>query len=327
MQILSVIIPMYNSFHLMERNLKIMEKCKSSDMEIVIVDDCSTDSSYKQLLQYTKTTSLNIKVIQNYRNSGPGFSRNCGIENATGKYITFLDSDDYFREDFFSIVSEYLDGELDCLIFDYEFVDYEGKRLGGGKSIGTDNITAGYVDTKKALVFAYGSTCGKIYKKSIIDQYHIRYGEFWRSEDMPFTKYAIAMSKKILYLPEELYKYVQLQTSLMHTTALTSEKNCQRAFSMLKTNLCNIGFETELRSIELREVLNNSVQIMITRKDSYVKVNQYVKMHYTWDHINNKYFREYPLYVKATSLLIFFRVYPAISMIVRYKKWRKAKRV
>lgn len=327
MQKLSVIIPMYNSFHLMERSLKILEKYKSRDIEIIIVDDCSTDNSYKQLLQYTKKTSLDIKMVQNSSNSGPGFSRNRGIEKATGKYITFVDSDDYFREDFFSIVSEYLDGELDCLIFDYEYVDYEGKRLGGGKSIGTDNITTGYVDTKNAFVFAYGSTGGKIYKKSIIDQYNVRYGEFWRSEDMPFTKHAIAMSKKIFYLPEELYKYVQLETSLMHTTALTNEKNCQRAFSMLKASLSNIGFETELKSIELREVLNNSVQIMIMRKDSYMKVNRYVKRHYTWDHINNKYFKKYPLYVKIISFLIFFRIYPIVSVIGRYKRWRKAKKV
>ena len=66
--------------------MKILEECNPNELEVVIVDDCSTDDSYSQLIQYSKTTPLSVTVIQNDRNSGPGVSRNRGIEKATGEY-------------------------------------------------------------------------------------------------------------------------------------------------------------------------------------------------------------------------------------------------
>ncbi len=110
---ISIIIPMYNSFKLMKQNLMVLEKNPTSKLEIIIVDDCSKDNSFLVLEaeKYAQESELTIKVIQNDKNSGPGFSRNKGIENATGDYITFVDSDDYLSSDFYNKVSLILSEE------------------------------------------------------------------------------------------------------------------------------------------------------------------------------------------------------------------------
>lgn len=89
---LSIIIPVYNQEELVIKCLDSIPK--RNDIEILVIDDGSTDNTYKNLLLY-KTNNENIKLFRNFKNQGVGFTRNVGIENATGEYVMFLDSDDY----------------------------------------------------------------------------------------------------------------------------------------------------------------------------------------------------------------------------------------
>lgn len=105
----SVLIPVYNTS-------KYLEKCISSvpereDVEIVIIDDYSTDDSVK-ILEKIASTRKNITIIQNKQNMGIGYNRNRLIEAARGEYIFFLDSDDWiFGETFNFIVDAILNGQ------------------------------------------------------------------------------------------------------------------------------------------------------------------------------------------------------------------------
>lgn len=323
MRSISIIIPMYNSFERLKYNLERLENINYKGLEVCIIDDCSIDNSYEKAKEYSKKSNINIKVLKNQKNSGPGFSRNRGIKISTGEYITFVDSDDYLESCFFKKIEKLLEEEVDCIIFDYNIVSESGKIISSGSSIGINCIEQGFLDRKKAFVYTFGSTCGKIYKKSIIDKHNIKYGEFFRNEDMPFTKYALAKSKKIFYLKEKLYNYVQIKTSLMHDSTLDDEKNCQNAFLMLSKNLSKDNMELELKSIELREVLNNSLMIMIGRGESIRKLNSYVKENYKKEHINNIYFKNYPIYVKIVSYLAYIKCFYLLELIWRYKKWKK----
>ncbi len=89
----SIIIPMYNA----EKYIKV---CVGSvlaqtfqDFEIIIIDDCSTDNSYK-ICQELYGNNKKIRLIRHEKNQGAGFARNNGIKNSHGEYIMFVDSDD-----------------------------------------------------------------------------------------------------------------------------------------------------------------------------------------------------------------------------------------
>ena len=90
----SILIPVYNQESLIERCINSIPK--RDDIEIIVVDDCSTDNTLKVLEKFD-----NIKIIKNETNLGIGSTRNKLLDNASGDYIFFLDSDDYlYTEEF-----------------------------------------------------------------------------------------------------------------------------------------------------------------------------------------------------------------------------------
>ena len=89
----SIIIPVYNSEKYLFQCIQSVLNQKYSNVEIIIVDDCSTDKSLTIIRSFAKRYN-NIKIICNKKNEGVSVCRNKGISNAVGKYIIFLDSDD-----------------------------------------------------------------------------------------------------------------------------------------------------------------------------------------------------------------------------------------
>ncbi|WP_296882407.1 glycosyltransferase family 2 protein [uncultured Methanobrevibacter sp.] len=92
----SIIMPVYNSSNFLNKSIESIQKQTLKDIEIICVDDGSTDDSIDVLNDLNKKYG-NIKIICQ-ENSGPGMARNMGIKNAQGEYIAFLDSDDIFLD-------------------------------------------------------------------------------------------------------------------------------------------------------------------------------------------------------------------------------------
>ena len=93
---ISVIMPVYNSSGFLNKSIDSIQKQTLKDIEIICVDDGSTDNSVKVLNELNDEYG-NIQIICQ-ENSGPGIARNTGIENAKGEYIAFLDSDDIYLD-------------------------------------------------------------------------------------------------------------------------------------------------------------------------------------------------------------------------------------
>lgn len=322
---ISVIVPMYNSFHLMERNLNVLEKQEAAEIELILIDDCSKDDSYEKAVKYAQTSKLCIKIFRNENNVGPGVSRNQGIRFATGDYITFVDSDDYFADNYTEVLAPLLDEGIDCIIYDYVKVDENGNLLSMGRSIGVGDIRFGRVDSRSAFTYTSGSTMCKIYRKEVIERNGARFGEYFRNEDMPFTKYVLAMSESVYYCPEKLYYYVQVSTSLMHNVNLVDEANCQRAFSILTERLAGTGLDEELLAVELREVLNNTVLIKIQKGETRREIVRYIRANYSKKHIHNKYFARLPKYLKIISFCAYHECVFVLSVILKCKNFRQNK--
>lgn len=95
----SVIVPVYNVELYLRECLDSIINQTLKDIEIICIDDCSTDSSYKILEEYAKKDNR-IKIFKNSKNESVGYNRNLGIKEAKGEYISFIDSDDFISKDF-----------------------------------------------------------------------------------------------------------------------------------------------------------------------------------------------------------------------------------
>jgi len=119
----SVIIPVYNQDVLVKRCLDSIPK--RSDIEIIVINDGSTDNTLSVLNEYKKEYSK-LKIITYKNNKGVSHARNRGIDRAIGKYIIFIDSDDYIEPDVFNDI---VDNDLDFVdIVFYNMIDNNGEE-------------------------------------------------------------------------------------------------------------------------------------------------------------------------------------------------------
>ena len=117
MNMISVIIPVYNVENYWHVCLNSILEQSYGDFEIICIDDASTDSSL-EILEYFAKKDSRVKILKNNSNRGPGFSRNRGLDVAEGKYISFLDGDDWFSPDAFeTLIKKAEQDTLDLLLF------------------------------------------------------------------------------------------------------------------------------------------------------------------------------------------------------------------
>ena len=100
----SVIMPIYNAINFIEKNLKMFEKINRDDVELIIVNDGSTDESM-DIVNIYQNKIKNLKII-NQENNGVSYSRNVGIKNSIGTYIFFLDCDDSIEYNLFDEIDK-----------------------------------------------------------------------------------------------------------------------------------------------------------------------------------------------------------------------------
>ena len=116
---ISIIIPVYND----KENLgfalfSIQKQNANNDIEVIIIDDCS-DCNYKEEIERFQLLGMDIKYFRNDKNVGAGLSRQKGIEHATGEYIAFLDSDDYYNQKWYQTVIKYIKKYPIISVFEY----------------------------------------------------------------------------------------------------------------------------------------------------------------------------------------------------------------
>lgn len=180
----SVIIPVYNTEKYLEKCLESVCNQTLSDIEIICINDCSTDNSLEILNRYAADDER-IKIINFPENRGAAAARNAGIDVATGEYIGFVDSDDYPDLDF------------------YEKLHNRAKETGADVAKGNyKSAKDGYVDEylnekikedKNNFAYAY---CSAIFKRDIIIKNNLCFPDLSDMEDPVFTiNFALAANK------------------------------------------------------------------------------------------------------------------------------------
>lgn len=213
---ISVIIAVYNVEKYLEASVRSVMNQTYRNLEIICVNDGSTDSSL-DILQSLQKEDERI-VVLNKPNGGLGDARNVGLEHATSEWISFIDSDDTLRPDAYDIVADAIELNPDMIHFGINMV-YEDGIL--PSKTDEDYYTIKYDGlaelTGEMIPRVDCSAVNKVFRKSLLDRYSIRF-EHILYEDFPFTIQYMTIIRKVLYIKEKLYNYQRRAGSIMMAT-------------------------------------------------------------------------------------------------------------
>ena len=124
----SIIVPVYNAGIKLERCLESLVNQTEKDIEIIVINDGSTDDSEQIINKYVEKYSEYIKFYSK-KNEGVAKTRNFGIEKATSNYIFFVDADDYIDTNTIKKLKPYMDDDVDIIKFKLQRVNEQGEIL------------------------------------------------------------------------------------------------------------------------------------------------------------------------------------------------------
>lgn len=240
--IVSVIIPIYNVEKYIEDCLLSVEYQTFKDIEIICVNDGSSDSSLMFLEQFA-TKDKRIKII-NQKNGGLANARNTGLSNAKGKYILFLDGDDMLRQDAVSRLVESANK------FNTDMVYFDAKCLFEDKSL-YDAAKESYYVRNKAYGFNTGkqlfaemihdgqftdSACLMLYSAAFLNKNKLHFIEKMFYEDCYFSVLCFMKAKSVYHINEQFYIYRVRNNSIMTKPQNTAQYLYGRIVCLNKFN-------------------------------------------------------------------------------------------
>lgn len=209
----SIIIGLFNvAKYLKEKHLSCILSQTYQNLEIILVNDGSTDET-PALCEALRSKDQRI-IIVNKENGGLGSARNVGLEVATGDYLWFYDVDDECEMTLLErAMQNAVANDNDITIFGYDDFDVKYKTLTNvvyesKKMVTNREIADSYVDYLLGLQYQNGFMWNKVYKRSFIEQNHVRFGDAFRiQQDELFNLKAYRCAERIELMPDILYHY------------------------------------------------------------------------------------------------------------------------
>ena len=275
----SVIVPVYNVEEYLERCLDSLVNQTLKDIEIIIVNDGSTDGSKEKIQKYINTYK-NIVYLEK-KNGGLSSARNYGIPYAKGEYIGFVDSDDYVELTMYEkMYNKAIEEKSDMVECDFIW-EYPNKKR--------EDIGKVYSSKKEAIIEARVVAWNKIIKKDIIEKTKITFPEGLRYEDIEFFYKIVPYLDKISFVKETLVHYVQRESSIANTqNERTGEifKIWENVLNYyIENNIFN-EYRSELEYSYTRILLCSSLKRITKVKDKKVR-KALIKL--TWQNLNKKF--------------------------------------
>ena len=213
---ISIIVPVYNVEKYLERCIESLINQTYQNIEIILIDDGSSDNCGEICDKYAKVDSR-IKVIHQV-NSGVSVARNAGLMAAKGEYIGFIDSDDFVNSDMYeTLLTSMIKNDCDIAIGGYDYVDETGTISRPYNEKGTEILSRHdtlykQFDIEPTIRFG---VVNKLYKSELIDD--IKFPEDLKSgEDGVFLYEYLKKISKAAFVHKPLYKNVERQGSATH---------------------------------------------------------------------------------------------------------------
>jgi glycosyltransferase involved in cell wall biosynthesis len=294
MPAVTIIVPVYNVETYLEKCLTALVNQTLHDIQIIIVDDGSTDESCKIIEKFKEKYSEKIICVKK-ENGGLSDARNVGMRYATGDYIGFVDGDDYIDvnmyEKMYNKAKEVSADLVECDFF-WEYT----KRI--KQDIGK------FYELKDILVKLRVMAWNKIIKRVLIEKNNIKYPVGLRYEDIEFTYKLIPYINKVGFVKDSLYHYLQRNSSISH---IQNDKTCD-IFTVL-SNVINFykekGFyekyQEQIEYIYMRFLLGSSFLRMVKIGDR--KTRRRI-LEENWEKLNTQYpdWKKNKILTKSRSL-------------------------
>lgn len=221
MELVSVIVPVYNVEKYLDKCIQSIQRQTYENLEIILVDDGSPDRCGKICDEYARE-DRRISVLHK-KNGGLSDARNAGVDIASGKYLLFVDSDDFIDEDLIRQTTESAEKyQSDIVLFDFKRLEPDGTvEICSMNKIPTDQGVR-VADYPKVIVDSV-SACDKFFRREFFVNSRIRFPLGYHYEDLgSIPKYMLA-AKTISYVKEPFYNYVIREGSIITGTGV--EKN------------------------------------------------------------------------------------------------------
>lgn len=295
---ISIIIPCYNSFDLMTNCLASLENQTQKNFEVIFIDDCSKDKTLKSLISYKEKSNLNIKILRNNKNRGPGASRNLGIKNAQSEYIVFCDSDDWFELNFIEEIYKELNKNApDIIIFDYNKI-IKGKKI---KANSLSELSNGLLNESYIIATKYSLCCFCIRKSIFID---IKIPNLYNGEDIAIIPLLIYKAHKISILKNSFYNYYFRANSTSNKSSKKVAEQLITAFNYIESNLENKIKQEILEYLGIKIILYGVTLNLFKLQDMIMVrnvINNFERKYTSW--YKNEYIKKLGI-LKRIYLLV-----------------------
>jgi len=278
---ISIVIPLYNAGKSVKRCLKSISRQSFTDYELIIINDGSTDDSeeyVKSLIKKYDNLADKTRIITR-QNSGIAKTRNYGLSVATGKYVAFIDQDDFISDDYLD--SYFYSAELssaDIVVGGYERVSSSGKILSRRVTPNTD-----WGKYPNIMPWAH------IYRREFLVSNNIAFLDCNIGEDIYFNVLAYQLTDKICIIPDVGYKWFFNDQSVSNTlhTSLDNGYDEIRLYNALYDKLKEMGKENEsfIEYFFLRSICHNFLySVRHSHKDSvtseYLSIMRWLRERY-----------------------------------------------
>lgn len=266
----SIIIPVYNAEKYLEKCLNSVIKQTLKDIEIICINDGSTDGSLNILQKYSEKDKRFIIIDQ--KNSGLSYSRNKGLSVAKGEFIGFVDSDDWIDEDFYEkLYDAAIEYKADIAAGNILRVhDNEENKF----YIKYDEIKIAKKTNKKYKLAEIPENCyiwNKIYNRKILEKIDLKFREGIVYEDLVFTHKVLFYMSNLVTVPNVTYYYYDNPLSIVNVDSEKSvadrNRACIEAFRFIQDNC--IKYEKFYRKYKWDKKITYSIlgiPILIIRK-------------------------------------------------------------
>lgn len=226
-KLISIVVPIYNMEKYLDKCINSIINQTYKNIEIILVDDGSTDKSSKIINKYKK---LDKRIKAYYKkNGGLSDARNYGIDKATGEYIGFIDSDDYIEKNMYeTLYNNIIKYNADISVVGFNVV-YESTDIKNRVEYQEVTDKLEIYNRKEAFDLLFDANkfgnfaWNKLYKKELFK--NIKYPLGKKMEDLGTTYKLVEISNKIVYEPLKLYNYFQRSGSIMNNKDLKFMKD------------------------------------------------------------------------------------------------------
>lgn len=249
MEVISVIVPVYNVESFLNQCIRSIVQQEYKALEIILVDDGSTDRSPHICDEWAKTDKR-IKVIHT-KNGGGGKARNIALDIARGEFIGFVDSDDYIASDFYKHLMNLITSEIDIAECSYLETDGDNAQFADpGKDMIMKYTVAEAMKENIQDHFFRQLIWNKLYRRRVVGD--IRFPEGKKIDDEFWTYQVIGNARALIRSTAKLYAYRQQENSVMHS--LKPDKRLQALDAKAKRHDYICHYFPELLDISLNNL-------------------------------------------------------------------------